>query len=85
MPKLKEDKEYFDMLTRIGLNIAYYRKLNNLTQIELAEKTDLSRTTVGCIEAPDKHYGMALNTVYRIAKALDIPMRKLFDFRDERE
>lgn len=85
MPKLKEDNEYNEMLIKIGLNISYYRKLNNLSQLELAEKADLSRTTVGCIEAPDKYYGMALNTMYRISKALGIPMRKLFDFRDERE
>ena len=85
MPKLVEDKEYYEMLIKIGLNIAYYRKLNNLTQIELAEKASLSRTVISCIEAPDKHYGMALNTVYRIAKELGIPVRNLFDFRDERD
>lgn len=85
MPKLKEDKEYHEMLIKIGLNVAYYRKLKNLSQIELAERADISRTTIGCIEAPDKYYGMALNTIHRIAKVLDIPVRKLFDFRDERD
>lgn len=85
MPKLKTDNEYNEMLVKIGLNISYYRRLSNLTQIELAEKADISRTTASLIEAPDKSYATSLNTLYRIAKALGIPVRKLFDFRDERD
>ena len=36
----------------LGLTIAYYRKLRGLTQAELAEATNLSRTHISNIEAP---------------------------------
>ena len=34
----------------LGLTIAYYRKLRGLTQAELAEATNLSRTHISNIE-----------------------------------
>ena len=37
----------------LGLTIAYYRKLRGLTQAELAEATNLSRTHISNIEAPN--------------------------------
>lgn len=83
MPKLKLSKEYNNMLIKIGLNVAYYRKLKSLSQQELSEKANINRTTIANIESADKHYGMTLNTVYRLAEALGIPIKKLFDFRDE--
>ena len=85
MPKPKVDTKYNEMLIKIGLNVAYYRNLRNLTQLELSEKTDLSRNTIGRIEAPDKYYGMALNSLFRISEALNISPNKLFDFRDEHD
>ena len=38
---------------QIGLNIAYYRKLRGMSQMALAEATDLSRTHISNIEAPN--------------------------------
>ena len=37
----------------IGLNIAYYRKLNGMTQMRLAEEVNISRTHMSNIEAPN--------------------------------
>ena len=79
----KIDAKYNPDLIKTGLNIAYYRKWRNLTQEDLAAKTNLSRTTIANIENPDKFHGMSLSTLFRIADALDTPLRKLFDFRDD--
>ena len=35
-----------DRYIRLGLNIAYCRKLKGFTQIELAEKANISRTHI---------------------------------------
>ena len=83
MPAPKVDKKYNPQLIKLGLNIAYYRKLNSLTQEELAEKVNLSRTTIGYIENADRFQSMSLATIFKLADVLGIPVKKLFDFRDE--
>ncbi len=76
-------KSYGDKLVKIGLNIAYYRKLKGLTQEELAEKTGLSRGVIGHIEAPNMYKGFTFNTLFKIAEALEVKEFKLLQFRDE--
>ena len=67
----------------MGLNLAYYRKLNDLTQEALAEKTNLSRTTIADFESSTSFKGISLGTIFKIADVLEIPVKKLFDFRDD--
>ncbi len=67
----------------IGLNIAYYRKLKGLSQLQLAEKVGLSRTHISNIEAPNMSTSISLDTLLDLANVLDIPVRKLLDFHDE--
>ena len=85
MPMKRVDSKYNLILIKIGLNVAYYRKLNGLTQEQLAEKVGESRTTIANIENSDKYYSMALGTLLKLADAFNIPIKKLFDFRDEDE
>lgn len=66
---------------QLGLNIAYYRKLRNLTQMELAEFTDLSRTHISNIEAPNMTTHISLDTIFTIADVLQISAKDLLDFR----
>ena len=66
---------------QLGLNIAYYRKLRNLTQMDLAEFTDLSRTHISNIEAPNMETHISLDTIFSIAEVLQIPAKDLLDFR----
>ena len=61
----------------IGLNIAYYRKLNGMTQMRLAEEVNISRTHMSNIEAPTS---ISLDTLLDIADALDIPASNLLFF-----
>ena len=41
---------YKEVLKQVGLNIVYYRKEKNLTQLELAEKVNISNTYLSQIE-----------------------------------
>lgn len=66
----------------LGLTIAYYRKLRGLTQAELAEATNLSRTHISNIEAPNGKTTISSNKLFDIADVLEVPVKDLFDFRD---
>ena len=66
----------------LGLTIAYYRKLRGLTQAELAEATNLSRTHISNIEAPNGKTSISLNKLFDIADVLEVPVKYMFDFRD---
>lgn len=79
----KVDKKHYAHLIKIGLKVSYYRKLRSLTQEELAEKADISRTTIAHLESPDKFHGTSLSTLFKIADALDIHVKKLFDFEGD--
>lgn len=64
----------------IGLTIAYYRKRKGLTQLQLAELVNISRTHLSNIEAPGMPTSLSLDTLLDIADALEIPAKKLFSF-----
>ena len=68
---------------KLGLNIAYYRKLRGLTQMQLAERIDVSRTHLSNIEAPNVPTSISLETLFNIADALEIPVYYFFDFKEE--
>lgn len=67
-------------LVKIGLNIAYYRKAKKMTQLQLAEKVNISRTYISSLEAQNIPKSMSLETLLDIADALEIPAAKLLDF-----
>jgi DNA-binding XRE family transcriptional regulator len=70
----------FDIWLAIGLNILHYRKEQGLTQIQLAEKCNISRTYMQKIETAAT--SCSLDTLIDIAEALKIPLKKLFEFKD---
>ena len=65
---------------KIGLNIAYYRKLKGLTQLQLAEAINISRTHMSNIEAPNMPTSISLDTLLDIADALEIAAADLLYF-----
>lgn len=83
MPKPSIDSKYNYMLIKIGLNVAYYRKLKGYSQEQLAAKIGISRNTIGNVENSDKFHGVSLNTIFKISEALEVSIKSLFDFRDE--
>ena len=72
--------EFKDDYIKIGLKISYYRKLKSLTQEELAEILGCGVSFIGQIEAPNIYKAISMDTLFRIAKALDIPAYKLLYF-----
>ena len=65
----------------LGLTIAFYRRARGLTQSELAEAVQISRTHMSNIEAPNTKTSISLNLLFDIAEALDIPVKELFGFQ----
>ena len=73
----KREQEY----RMIGLNIAYYRKLKGLTQLQLAELAGISRTHMSNIEAPNMPTSISLDTLMDLADVLEIPVCTLLTFK----
>lgn len=73
---LKQHKMQYRYL---GLNIAYYRKEKGLSQSQLSEKINISRTHMSRIETAD--CAVSLDVVFEICKVLKITPKELFDFR----
>ena len=65
---------------QLGLNIAYYRKQRGLSQIQLAELIDISRTHMSRIEIAA--CAVSLDVIFDICDALEVTPAKLFDFRE---
>ena len=74
----KYESEY----RQLGLKIAYYRKLRGLTQEQLAEKIDKSVAFIGHVEAPNVDKAVSFDTLFDIARALDVSPYKFLMFED---
>jgi transcriptional regulator with XRE-family HTH domain len=71
-----------DKYIALGLNIAYYRKREGMTQDQLAEKIGISRSYLGEIEAPNMITALSLEVLFNTAGALSLPASKLLEIRD---
>ncbi len=78
----KVSLENRDKYIAVGLNIAYYRKREGMTQDQLAEKAGMSRSYLGEIEAPNMITTLSLEVLFNIANALRMPVSKLLEFRE---
>ena len=67
-----------DKFKRMGLNISLQRKLKGFTQVELAEKVEISRTHMSNIEAPNMVTPISIELAFKIADVLEIPVSLLF-------
>ena len=76
------DSQYKMNLVKIGLKIAYYRKLQAITQEELAEACDLSSGYISQLEAPGTYFCPSLKTLFKIAEVLGTTVSKLTDIDD---
>ena len=64
-----------DMTT--GYRIKEFREQQGITQQDLAEKADVSRSIISELET-GKRTVTKTDTLFRIAKALNIPFRDIF-------
>ena len=67
-----------DDYTNLVKNIKYYRLKANMTQEQLAEKSDLSVSYIKQIESGKEFKNITFNTFSKIAKALNIDVKELF-------
>ena len=72
-------KEHISDYKKLGLSIAYYRKIKGYSQSQLSEKINISRTHMSRIETAD--CAVSLDIIFDIAKVLELPLKELFDFR----
>ena len=67
---------------QLGLTIAYYRKLRGITQMQLAEYVNLSRTHISNLEAPNMPTSISLEKLFDISDILEVPIKNFFEFRE---
>ncbi|MGL6197501.1 MAG: helix-turn-helix domain-containing protein [Lachnospiraceae bacterium] len=79
---MEKKSKYAQEYTRLGLNIAYYRKLKGLTQLQLSEIIRISRTHMSNIEARNVPTSISIDTLFEIADALELPAYQLLIFKD---
>ena len=65
--------------TNLVKNIKYFRLKANMTQEQLAEKSDLSVSYIKQIESGKEFKNITFNTFSKIAKALNIDVKELFN------
>ena len=73
-------KQQYDKYKYLGLNIAYYRKEKGLSQNDLAELVNISRTHMSRIETAN--CAVSLDVVFDICDVLSVSPGKIFDFRE---
>ena len=72
--------KHWEKYRNLGLNIAFYRKRSGLSQEQLAERLDISRTHMSRIETANES-AVSLDVLFSISDALGVEPSKLFDFR----
>ena len=83
-----ENIQSTDLFKVIGKNIKYYRSLYNLekgkmTQEKLAELADVSTALIANVESDKINQGISVFTLWKISKALEIPVENLFNGIDQ--
>ncbi len=76
----KSKEMYFDEkgITCFANQLRKIRKAKKVTQEQLAFKAGISLSQVARIET--SRINPTLRTVFRISRALDVPLREMFDF-----
>ena len=69
-------------LQYIGLRIAYFRKLRNKTQAQLAEEVYINKNYLSQIESGSTNKAISLPLLIRVAKILDVELSVLVDLSD---
>lgn len=63
----------------IGMRIAGFRKLRNMTQAELADKLNINKNYLSQIETGSRNKTISLPMLIRISRALDVELALLTD------
>ena len=68
-----------DRFIQLGIAISAFRKMRGMSQEQLAEKAQISRSFLSNIEAPNIAQSFSLDIFFNIADALDIKPSVLID------
>ncbi|MBR3750423.1 MAG: helix-turn-helix transcriptional regulator [Clostridia bacterium] len=71
--------EFPEKYIRMGLKIAYYRKMAGYTQETFAELIDKSVNFVGQVEGTGTVRGVSLETLFKMAQVLNVAPSKLLE------
>ena len=77
-----EDERIRDEIQYIGLRIAYFRKMRNLTQAKLAEIVSINKNYLSHIESGSTFKVISLPLLIKISKALDVKLSILVDLEE---
>jgi DNA-binding XRE family transcriptional regulator len=80
-PEGAQMDRHHEQYVKLGLTIAYFRKLKGLTQEDLAKQVGCSRTHISNVEAPKIQTSISLELLLNIADALEMPLSRLFEMR----
>ena len=73
------ETEYREQFIKFGLKVQYYRKLRGMTQEAFADEIGKSWSFVVKIESPTRAFGVSMETLFKIAEVLQVPVSKLFE------
>ena len=73
-----------DRIIELGLAIAYYRKLNGMSQNQLAEKANMSRSHLSAIESPTVVRSFSIEVLLSIADALNLDPVDFFNLSPDK-
>lgn len=68
---------------QIGLKIAYYRKMNGMTQEQLAELIGISPGYLSQVETPSFVQPISLKTLFAIADLFHVPPARFLEFDEK--
>ena len=68
-----------DRFIQLGIAIAALRKMRGMSQDQLAEKANISRSHLSAIEAPNMVRAFSMEAFYNIADALEIDPAELIN------
>ncbi len=69
-----------DTFIQLGLTISAIRRLKGLSQEELAEKSNISRSLLSSIEAPNIIRSFSLEVLFNISRALEMTPGDLLNY-----
>lgn len=72
-----------EKVKNFGLRVKFFRIQLQLSQDELAERANLHRTYVGAVERGERN--ISLNNIFKLANALKIETKELFEEITETE
>jgi len=73
------DTKYREQFIKFGLKVQYYRKLQGMTQEAFADEIGKSWSFVAKIESPTRAFGVSMETMFKIAEVLKVPVSKLLE------